>query len=392
MYPITVKNSNGDNVVFNVVSSRPTSELTAEIKSFLSDFPSDKQSSEGSALVGNINQAMKNVAIDSIINSDDILKSLASAVTYGCYTVKPGENNRGYALSNFDKKVATVKTGAKNAEGKAVKEERPLFIDYGEFMRRVAELDRLNKKKQLPLVKLNGELPGKYEQLLTMLANAMTVGLSADDIALIEKWGTPFTALLQGESEKYENWIVRFVQGFYDLLNARTGKSYKIIKPVVFDRVVTNGEPVFVNRILLELRKYRSKTRTESDNGNTGLFTIILNEYINTGVAVAKHSKIKTVSEVFKTEEKTEEVKPTENTVVSGLTEKTEPVAPDTVKEVQTDKKKQVMVTVEPSCISADRELQYMEEVAKAYESGTLSDKMEVVEETSDVVKIVYHR
>ena len=53
---------------------------------------------------------------------------------------------------------------------------------------------------------------------------------------------------------------------------------------------------------------------------------------------------------------------------------------------------KKIMVRVIPCCISANRELGYIEETIKAYESGNLEKNMEVVEETETTVRINFYR
>lgn len=57
---------------------------------------------------------------------------------------------------------------------------------------------------------------------------------------------------------------------------------------------------------------------------------------------------------------------------------------------------KEIIVHVIPSCISWNREKQYIEEVRKAYLTKKSSEicvnKMKVIEETNDRVVIEYHR
>lgn len=304
MYNVNFTRPDDSTVSILVKCAVPAPELTEAIKDAIGSYGSDEQFTIGSDLVRKVNDRMKWNAIDYAIASADFLTALATPVTYGVYTIKAGENGRGYALGNCSIKSAEVPTGKKGPDGKTVKELRPVFIDYSEFMKRVAELDKENKKKGRPPVKLNGELPDKWNRILTMLSNAMVNGLTNADLETIKAWGEPYTAMLPGDGEHYENWVVRVIQGFYDLLNARTGNSYKAIKPVFFEKVgMENGAPVFRNRILQELVKYRSKTKTEVIGGNVALFTIILNEYINTGVAVAKRSRQNSIAKDFKKEE-----------------------------------------------------------------------------------------
>ena len=53
---------------------------------------------------------------------------------------------------------------------------------------------------------------------------------------------------------------------------------------------------------------------------------------------------------------------------------------------------KNIIVIVEPSCISINRELQYIENTIQAYKENCLTQKMEVINDNENEVKIIYHR
>lgn len=59
------------------------------------------------------------------------------------------------------------------------------------------------------------------------------------------------------------------------------------------------------------------------------------------------------------------------------------------------EKGPEVVVRVIPKCISTNRELQWMDEIARAYKRGTLATEFpsaKVVEETLYMVRIDFHR
>ena len=54
--------------------------------------------------------------------------------------------------------------------------------------------------------------------------------------------------------------------------------------------------------------------------------------------------------------------------------------------------KKEIIVNVIPSCISWNREAEYISATERAYAKGELTDKMKIVSETDTAVEINYYR
>ena len=53
---------------------------------------------------------------------------------------------------------------------------------------------------------------------------------------------------------------------------------------------------------------------------------------------------------------------------------------------------KEIIVVVDPPCISPNREIQYIDETVRAYMHGRLAPNMRVVEDTPKRVEIIYRR
>lgn len=53
---------------------------------------------------------------------------------------------------------------------------------------------------------------------------------------------------------------------------------------------------------------------------------------------------------------------------------------------------KNIEVNIIPSCISYNRELQYISMIQEAYINGKLPDKAEIIEETENNIVINYYR
>jgi hypothetical protein len=284
----------------NVVMSAPYPALTVAIENIVDGFPAEVQAEHGRVLISAINSAMKNNAVRDVVNSADIFVAMAERVTFGKYTIKPGENGTGYALGSSttaDKEVKVYNTTAKKSE----KVRRPAFVTYDDCTRYAKALNRERKKANADLFILPGDFSASEMRKLRYFIRSAENRLSEKDVENLSARGAeyaPFSAGMSNEAKKSR------VSVFYDIFNARTGKAVKPVHHVE-------------NNVVKECTSYNSMYKLDASANESKYISALFNEWLNSELVTATAYRAKAPETVGKKKpaEKVEnpEVKPEES-------------------------------------------------------------------------------
>lgn len=276
----------------SVSMSVPYAPLTVALENIIDSFPASNQAEFGKTLVSMVNKAMRENAVADVVNSDNIFCALAERVTYGAYTIKPGENGTGYALGNVsavDKEVSVFS----KSENKTVKERRKAFVTYADCVKYVKALNRENKKNGLDLFAMSGDFTASEMRKIRYFILCANGRLSDKDKENLVNRGEEYACFL--EEKDSNNGKKARVQVFYDIFNRHTGKAVKAIAPVE-------------NNVVKECTSYNSMYKLDKDSNETAYISALFNEWLNSEMVTATSYKAKKPEFVGK-KKKTEEAK-----------------------------------------------------------------------------------
>lgn len=281
----------------NVALSIPCATLSATLESIIDTFPAESQAELGKALVNSVNKCMKTNAIIDVVYTENIFVALAKRVTYGAYTIKPGENGTGYALGNVsavDKEVSVFN----KAENKTVKERRKAFVTYADCAKYVKTINRENKKNGANLFVMAGDFTASEMRKIRYFILCANGRLSDKDKENLVARGEEYAVFL--EDKDSNNGKKARVQVFYDVFNKHTGKAIKAVAPIE-------------SNVVKECTSYNSMYKLDKDSNETAYISAFFNEWLNSEMVTATSYKAKKpefIGKKKKTEEaKAEEVK-----------------------------------------------------------------------------------
>lgn len=286
MYKVSCKNPKNENVVFEITTTKPTQELTNKITLFLDDFDNDVVLDVGKMLLSSINKAMFDNAVDTVVTSDNIFKTLLTQVSFGKYSISKASSATTYTLSNVDVVYKKVDTGKKDKDNNKVFDFRKDFVTYADVVKRYNTLVKKAKKDNRTLAPLNGDLSNQQKRLVAIfIHNIMGKELTDVDKARIEKLGENFKRFADN-SNKAKLEQLTF---FYNVFNNKTGATVKPISKVI-------------DNIVKEINRFSSKFYIESVENEVTTISIIFNHYINSEVAILEKYKATKLDTVIKLE------------------------------------------------------------------------------------------
>ena len=260
-----------------VAMAVPYAKLSTTLENIIDTFPAESQAELGKALVNTVNKAMKNNAIFDVVYAENIFVALANRVTYGAYTIKPGDNGTGYVLgsvSMVDKEVSVFN----KAENKTVKERRKAFVTYADCVKFVKVLNRENKKNDAELFAMAGDFTASEMRKIRYFILCANGRLSNKDKENLVARGEEYACFL--EDKDSNNGKKARVQIFYDIFNKHTEKSVKAIAPVE-------------NNVVKECTSYNSMYKLDKDSNETAYINALFNEWLNSEMVTATSYKAK---------------------------------------------------------------------------------------------------
>lgn len=275
---------------FDVRVSIPCAELTVIIEDIIDTFPAEVQAEHGRKLVNMVNNAMKYNAVNNVVFTTDVFVAMARRVTYGKYTVESGENG-GYALGSAtvtDKEVKVFNA----KENKTEKVRRPAFVTYADCVKNVKTRNAEYKKDGSDYtMTIPGDFNADEMRKLRYFILASDNRMSEKDVenckARAEKDGA-YNAFLMGNSNEAKKARVKI---FYDIFNAKTGKSVPAIHHVE-------------NNVVRECTSYNSMYKVEASANEARYISALFNEWLNSELVTAKNHRAKAPEAIGKKKKK----------------------------------------------------------------------------------------
>jgi hypothetical protein len=291
----------------NVAMSIPCTALTIALETIIDSFPAEVQAEHGRKLVSLVNNALKHNAVDNVVHADDIIVAMSKRVTYGKYTIEAGENG-GYALGSAtiaDKEVKVYNVEAKKTE----KVRRPAFVTYADCVKFAKAINAENKKNNVELFTMGGDFNADEMRKLRYFILASDNRMSEKDVenckARAEK-DSAYNAFLMGNSNEAKKARVKI---FYDIFNARTGKSVPAIHHVE-------------NNVVRECTSYNSMYKVEASANESRYISALFNEWLNSELVTAKAHRAKAPEAIGKKKKKAEKVeKPEAEALAEAMAE-----------------------------------------------------------------------
>lgn len=232
-----------------------------------------------STVVSAVNRMFKEVAVNAVMLSGDVIRSLCSGVTYAkIYASKDGDSvtlNGGIAERKV--KVGTI-------DKTPIFENRPDYVQYTDVIRAFNAYNKqLKKEGYKEGYTLKGGINARQFDLLTVFCHNLSGKLSDKDVRTLEKLGETFATFAESSNTKR----LESVQFFYDLFNSHTGKNLKAIGFIVNE--LKNDK---------RLATFDSQHYISTVPGEYTLLSVLISHYINTGKKVLEKSKAKKVVDV----------------------------------------------------------------------------------------------
>jgi hypothetical protein len=273
----------------NVEMSIPCVELTIAIENIIDTFPAEVQAEHGRKLASMVNNALKMNAVYNVVHADDIIVAMSKRVTYGKYTIEPGENG-GYALGSAT--IADKEVKVFNAkENKTEKVRRPAFVTFVDCVKLAKAINAENKKNNADTFVMGGDFNADEMRKLRYFILASDNRMSEKDVenckARAEK-DSAYNAFLMGNSNEAKKARVKI---FYDIFNARTGKSVPAIHHVE-------------NNVVRECTSYNSMYKVEASANEARYISALFNEWLNSELVTAKNHRAKAPETIGKKKKK----------------------------------------------------------------------------------------
>ena len=234
-----------------------------------------------SLVISTVNKMFKDIATNSVMLSEDVLRRLCNGVCYGKLSVSKDGNttviNGGFA----QKKVMTGKV-----DKVPVYEIRRDFVQYTDVVRALNAYNKQLKKEGFKEgYTLKGGINAPQFNLLTVFSHNLAGKISDKDMKIIEKSGATFAPFASDSNTKR----LEAVQFFYDIFNAHTGNNYKAIGFVV--KELKNDK---------RLATFDSQHYISTVPGEYTLLSVLISHYVNTGLKkeVLEKSKAKDISSI----------------------------------------------------------------------------------------------
>lgn len=281
---ITIKNHLNKSVDIDINTKTPVIELTAQLSNIFDEFPVDTVIDEGQKILAKVNKALLNNAIDEVIFTDNIFKTMYNKITYGKYTIKYNEDKTGYLLSSVNIVSKAIPTDKKNEDGKTIKENRPDFIDYVKVCKRYSQLKSEYKKQDLKLDALKGDFKPLEKMLISVfINNVLDRPLTDLQVAKLNAKGDEFKRF----TEKSNNAKLDQLNYIYDIFNKHTGNNTKAINKVI-------------GNIYDEMKNFSSKYMLSTVENETTVISIIFNHYVNSSMITYEKYKAQKIDNLIK--------------------------------------------------------------------------------------------
>ena len=267
---------NGESMEVSVSLAKPYSALRVAIENIIDNFPSDKQAEHGSALVSLVNDCMKTIAIESVVYSGNIWKTMFNKVTYGAYSIKAGENGNGYALDS----VTTVSRIVKyKVNGEEVTENRPAFVTYADCVKYMRAYNKSAKKEERMQIALPHDIGADADAMrhIRYFIRSVNGIMSEDDAEACNVRGGDYAVWNErnnADGRKHKAQII------YNIFNAITGEEVQAIGRVV-------------NDVCQECNSAKSMYKVATTGSEVAYITALFNQYINSNVAAVDKHKSK---------------------------------------------------------------------------------------------------
>jgi hypothetical protein len=264
---------NGEKVEISVSLCKPYPALRVAMENIIDSFPAELQAEHGSALVSLVNDTMRAIAIESVVNSGNIWNAMLEKVTYGAYSIKAGESGNGYALDSTTSVSRVVKY---KVDGQEVAENRPAFVSYADCVKYMRAYNKLAKKEERTQIALPHDIAKDADamRMVRYFIRSVNGIMTAEDADACRVRGGAYAVWNErnnADGRKHK------AQAIYNLFNAITGRNVQAIGRVV-------------NDVMQECNSAKSMFKVATTGGEVAYITALFNQYINSDVvAVDKH-------------------------------------------------------------------------------------------------------
>ncbi len=292
-----------------VALSVPCATVTVAVENIIDTFPAEVQAEHGRTLLALVNKAMKHNAVSSVVYAENLFAALANRVTYGKYTIKPGENGTGYALGNtstVDKEVKIFNAKEKKTE----KVRRVAFVTYADCVQFVKALNTENKKNNAPLFSMPGDFTPAEMRKIRYFIKCANGRLDEKDRENLIARGEEYSAFL--EDKDSANGKKARVQIFYDIFNRHTGRNIRGIHHVE-------------NNVVKAMTSYDTMYKVDKDSAETAYISALFNEWLNSELVTATAYRAKNPESVGKKKKKNKD----ESKPVEVAPENSKPINPE---------------------------------------------------------------
>lgn len=267
---------NGEKLEISVSLCKPYPALRVAMENIIDSFPAELQAEHGSALVSLVNDSMRAIAIESVVNSGNIWTAMLEKVTYGAYSIKAGENGNGYALDS----VTTVSRVVKyKVDGQEVTENRPAFVSYADCVKYMRAYNKQAKKDGRTQLALPHDINADADsmRMVRYFIRSVNGTMSTEDAESCRVRGGAYAVWNErnnADGRKHK------AQAIYDIFNNITGREVQAIGRVV-------------NDVMTECNSAKSMFKVATTGGEVAYITALWNQYINSDIVAIDRHKAK---------------------------------------------------------------------------------------------------
>lgn len=267
---------NGEKHEISVSLCKPYPALRVVLENIIDSFPAELQAEHGSALVSLVNDAMRTIAIESVVYSKNIWVAMLEKVTYGAYSIKAGENGNGYALDSTTTVSRVVKY---KVDGNEISENRPAFVTYADCVKYMRAYNKQAKKAEAMQIALPHDISADADamRMVRYFIRSVNGIMSAEDTESCNVRGGAYAVWNErnnADGRKHK------VQAIYDIFNSITGGNVQAIGRIA-------------NDVMTECNSAKSMYKVATTGGEIAYISALYNQYINSGVVAVDRHKAK---------------------------------------------------------------------------------------------------